>query len=61
MPPSAGLGHRLHVQGAGREFAGRQDAIREEARLEADPRDLVPNACRATIAHVASAGSGHTE
>ena len=42
MPPSAGLGHRLRVQGAGREFAGRQDAILEKVWLEADLRDRVP-------------------
>jgi len=66
FPPSAGPGHRLRVQGAGREFAGHQDAILEKVGPEADLRDRVPvrlpRHCRArgvAVAHVASAGSGH--
>ena len=42
IPPSAGPGHRLRVQGVGREFAGHQDAILEKVGLEADLRDRVP-------------------
>jgi purine nucleosidase len=42
IPPSAGLGHRLRMQGVGREFAGHQDAIVEEVSLKADLRDRVP-------------------
>ena len=42
IPPSAGPGHRARVQCVGREFAGHQDAVIQEIRLEPDLRDRVP-------------------
>jgi len=42
IPPSAGPGHRLRVQGIGREFAGHQDTVLEKVGLETDLRDRVP-------------------
>jgi hypothetical protein len=42
IPPSAGSGRRARVQRVGREFAGHQEAVLDEAGLEPDLRDRVP-------------------